>query len=206
MHAAGNIECTMVVENTGTVRINGLNLTGPDNFCTKGSALLPGSNYTCILRKAVSQAAFDAQEAGTTLSLSLPVTAAGTTSVGDLTVLPAAASVFDNLVLPISKNMTAESRVSKATVSAKGRYRSMHDQLLLCLQMRSCMGELSLTCQQAMPAQMCGADCWRQVEFTTSHVSGTSADLAPLPCPCLQVTLLLTLWLFTTLATPGYGL
>lgn len=119
--AAGYIECSVTVQNTGTTRINTLTLTAPSNVCTMGAVLAPGSNYTCTVRKAVNQSNFDAQEGSTVASLSLPVTAAGTTGVaGGLTYLPNAVSTFTGLMLPVLRNMTASSKLSKAYVNSTG--------------------------------------------------------------------------------------
>lgn len=86
-----------------------------------GAVLAPGSNYTCIVRKAVNQVNFDAQEDSSVASLSLPVTAAGTTGVaGGLTYLPSAVSTFTGLMLPVLRNMTASSKLSKAYVNNTG--------------------------------------------------------------------------------------
>jgi hypothetical protein len=123
--AAGNIACTVGVANTGTVRLTNVQLSGPSGSCTQIGVLAPGDNITtCVLNKAVIQAAFDAQEAddaGT--SYQLMVTAAGASNVASkaLTV-PNPATTFTALQLPVQRTMTVSAAVSKTTVTTAGKH------------------------------------------------------------------------------------
>jgi hypothetical protein len=118
------IQCTVGVINTGSVRLTGVQLQGPENNCTTIPVLWPGDNITtCTVHKAVNQAAFDAREAdeasaGTLLSVEVGVVATPNVSTM-LTVNPLTA-LFDQLALTISRLLSATSKLNTTTVDTAG--------------------------------------------------------------------------------------
>ena len=126
--AAGNIVCTVSVNNTGTVRVKSIVLQGPENNCSTISVLAPGQASTpCIVLKSVSQAEFDAREAdgGTTTELSVVVDVTGTANVTYPTTpavgkAPADTTVFTGLQLVVHRNLTATASLSRLSVNVTG--------------------------------------------------------------------------------------
>jgi hypothetical protein len=124
--AAGNITCTVAVENTGTVRISNVKLASPANNvqCSMTGVLWPGQNYTCDVTQAVNQLAFDTREANdasTSTELTVAVTATGTPNVTTaMTFEDTHPTEFTGLQLPIHRTMTASDALSAASVTSKG--------------------------------------------------------------------------------------
>jgi hypothetical protein len=125
-YAAGNITCTVAVENTGTVRISNVKLASPANSvqCSMAGVLWPGQNYTCDVTQAVNQLLFDDREAdaSTATELSVTVTATGTPNVTtpQLAFDNTHPTVFSGLQLPIHRTMTASDTLSTTSVTSKG--------------------------------------------------------------------------------------
>jgi hypothetical protein len=128
--AAGNIVCTVSVNNTGTTRVKSIVLQGPENNCSTISVLAPGQASTpCTVHKAVSQAEFDAREADGTAAteLSVVVDVTGTANVTDtagnpVAKAPAGTTTFAGLQLVVRRNLTATASLSKLSVNLTGVY------------------------------------------------------------------------------------
>lgn len=128
--AAGNIACSVTVENTGTVRLRGVQIQGPENNCSVIDVLWPKQNVsTCILQLAVSQTTLDAREADESSSsteLSIAVESVGRSNVtynstaAEL-VIPSPAATFTGLALPIIRNMSVTASIGKTSVNLTGR-------------------------------------------------------------------------------------
>lgn len=126
--AAGNIVCTVSVNNTGTTRVKSIVLQGPENNCSTISVLAPGQASTpCTVHKSVSQAEFDAREAdgGTTTELSVVVDVTGTANVTHSTTpavgkAPADTTTFSGLQLVVRRNLTATASLSRLSVNVTG--------------------------------------------------------------------------------------
>lgn len=126
--AAGSITCTVSVNNTGTVRVKGVLLMGPENNCSVASVLAPGqASSVCTVHLAVTQADFDAREAdpSTATELSVEVGATATANVtnpaaNSMTDAPADTTVFSGLQLEVRRNLTAAASLSRLTVNLTG--------------------------------------------------------------------------------------
>ena len=126
--AAGNITCGLAVENTGTVRLRGMQLQGPENNCSMIDVQWPGQNITgCAIKLHVDQAAFDAREANELVpdtTLNITVQAIGYPNVTNTTAaqldIPVPAVEFTGLVLPIFRNMSVTASLGKTMVNLTG--------------------------------------------------------------------------------------
>lgn len=128
--AAGDISCPLGVTNSGTVRLTGVQLTGPKNSCPIVSLLVPAEASTpCNVLMAVIQSDFDTQEADSGASLTLPVNAVATPNVTTPLAISTPATQFAGLKLPIDRLMTATATLSAASVAATGE---PHTRVLSC--------------------------------------------------------------------------
>lgn len=121
--AAGYIYCSVGVNNTGTVRLKEVQLQGPENNCSVTPVLAPGQNvFTCIVRKSVAQAEFDAREADATSATELSVTvgAVAAPNVSEPLVNPQGTTVFSGLQLVVRRNLTARASLGRASVNKTG--------------------------------------------------------------------------------------
>jgi len=121
--AAGDIMCPLGVTNTGTVRLRGVSIQGPQNNCTGSGMMYPGQTLNCTLHRTVNQTDYDAREADMTSNTELSV-AASTFGASNVTWTTLNTSLptplFSQLSLPIDRNMTATATLSRSVVNATG--------------------------------------------------------------------------------------
>lgn len=111
----------MTVVNNGTVRLNDIQIQGPDNSCLAPSAIWPGDQFACNITRAVTQTTdFDAREADANVVLNIPVTVTGESNV-TTAVLNNVSSTKEGLELPIYRQLEATASLSKTEVNATGK-------------------------------------------------------------------------------------
>lgn len=123
MPAAGEILCDVGVTNNGKVRLLNVQVVGPENSCNLASPLAPAAQGSCQLKLTVSQPQFDSREANASPAtlLTLTVNGTGTSNVtAHPLTLTQPVATKDDLELPITRSLTAQSSLDKLVVNRHG--------------------------------------------------------------------------------------
>lgn len=123
MHAAGSINCTVSLQNTGSVRLTHVQVVGPENNCSAIAVLQPGQNVSagCVVRLSVNQTHFDAREAdgSAATTLGMAVQAVAQSILTGASIAPASDTV-SGLELPIVRSFSVNASLDKASVNVTG--------------------------------------------------------------------------------------